>query len=359
MYVYMHIQYQSISYNHLAQQNTKVVGYVNQPVQFLNESDNFFLLHVWLLKTTQQYTGKMNQNDQRCSSVTMPSLDLENKRTNHFVHSNAFDCGSQSPPSDLQPWWDLAAIQPLEISCQLGHHSSASAESWHPLRKYWNFAYCICKVFWNGWSKCVCSLTCSVYRVKELSCEPLQFDKTNIDLVCFFQKSSCSVSGSLSEHPTSTWQLCLSKTSSTVQLQTSHRKHSETRSRLAVTEGESCEMRHEMSEQCANKPLWRLKVTNKFEFGHIDQYIPLVLDRTKRMQKMSSQCRQDGSCHSSACGTRVMSIKRKNAGPAFQLSRKTASERSFSRKRKRSRPGPPEVGECVLKRASLLWQKLQ
>ena len=32
--------------------------------------------HVWLLKTTQQYTGKMNQNDQRCSCVTMPSLDF-------------------------------------------------------------------------------------------------------------------------------------------------------------------------------------------------------------------------------------------------------------------------------------------
>ena len=71
------------------------------------------------------------KNDQGCSCVTMPSLDLENKSTNHFVHSNAFDCGSQSPPSDLQPWWDLAAVQPLEISCQLGHHSSASAESWH------------------------------------------------------------------------------------------------------------------------------------------------------------------------------------------------------------------------------------
>lgn len=144
-----------------------------------------------------------------------------------------------------------------------------------------------------------------------------------------------------------------------MQLQASHRKHSETRCRLAVTEGESCEMLHEMSEQSGNKPLWRLKVTNKLEFGHIDRYIPLLLDCTKRMQKMSSQCRQDGSCHPSACGTRVMPIKRKNPGPAFQLSRKTASERPFSRKRKRSRPGPPEVGKCVLKRASLLLQKLQ
>ncbi len=165
------------------------------------------------------------------------------------------------------------------MSCQLGHHNSASAESWHPLTfswpwlKYWDFAY-ICKV--NGRSGC--SLTCSATQCKNWV----------VDKLSLFSRKAAAVWRWKLVVWTS-YQYLASEFSSKTFPQCNCKQATGNIQRLAL----DWQLRKESPVKGCTK--CRSTAQTNLKLGTLTNRAVLhspIVGSDQRMQKMSSQCRQ-------------------------------------------------------------------